>query len=147
MRSWRWIALVAAALLAIIAYFVILPGLSSARQKPSAFEVEVATYLLHHSVPDAAMRAANPLGARPDPAAVREGHDLFVQKCEACHAYDGGGKTEIGANVFPRPPVLKFAVLSISDGVLSHPQRYPEHGDAGLEFPRPASVGNRLLYP
>jgi predicted CXXCH cytochrome family protein len=116
MRSWRWIALVAAALLAIIAYFVILPGLSSARQKPSAFEVEVATYLLHHSVPDAAMRAANPLGARPDPAAVREGHDLFVQKCEACHAYDGGGKTEIGANVFPRPPVLKFAVLSISDG-------------------------------
>jgi predicted CXXCH cytochrome family protein len=117
MRSRRWIwFVVTAAILAVFAYAVIVPGLSSARQKPSAFEVKVATYLLHHSVPDAAIRAANPLGERPDPAALREGHDLFVQKCETCHAYDGGGKTEIGAGAFPRPPALKTAVLSISDG-------------------------------
>jgi predicted CXXCH cytochrome family protein len=116
MRSWRWMAFAAAALLAIIAYVVILPGLSSARQKPSAFEIEVATYLLHHSVPDAAIRAINPLGAKPQPASLREGHDLYVKNCETCHAHDGRGQTQLGANVFPRPPVLKDAVQSISDG-------------------------------
>ena len=109
---------IAIALLAVAgaAYVFLLPGLSVARQEPSGFEVEVATYLLHHSVPDSAVRAQSPLGPRPDPAAIQAGHDLFVQKCEVCHAYEGGGKTEIGAGAFPRPPALKTAVLSISDG-------------------------------
>jgi len=114
----RWsviVAIVVAALL-VTAYAVIVPGLSSARQKPSAFEVEVATYLLHHSVPDSAVARTNPLGAHPDPAALREGRDLFAKNCEACHAHDGRGQTQLGANVFPRPPNLKDAVRSISDG-------------------------------
>ena len=38
---------------------------------------------------------------------IRAGHDLFTAKCETCHAYDGGGRTEIGGNTFPRPPVLR----------------------------------------
>src|SRR5579872_5997872 len=116
-RSYLIIA-VALGVLAVagVAYEAIVPGLSSARQEPSGFEVEVATYLLHHSLPDGAVRAQSPLGARPDPAAIRAGHDLFAQKCEVCHAYDGGGKTEIGAGAFPRPPALKSAALSMSDG-------------------------------
>ncbi len=101
---------------AATAYAILLPGISVARQEPSGFETEVATYLLHHSVPASAIRAVNPLGARPDPAALRAGRDLFAQKCEACHAYEGGGKTEIGANVYPRPPVLRDLVPSMTDG-------------------------------
>jgi len=97
-------------------YFLILPGLSVARNEPSKFEVQVATYLLTHSVPASAKAMTNPLGAKPDPAAIRAGHDLFTQKCEACHAYDGGGRTEIGGNSFPRAPVLRTAVASMSDG-------------------------------
>jgi predicted CXXCH cytochrome family protein len=105
-------------LLAVVgaAYAFLLPGLSVARQEPSGVEVEIATYLLHHSLPASAINAVNPLGAHPDPAAVRAGHDLFTQKCEACHAYDGGGKTEIGANTFPRPPVLHQAAATMTDG-------------------------------
>ena len=98
------------------AYVFLLPGLSVARQEPSGLEVQIATYLLHHSVPQAAVNAVNPLGAHPDPAAIRAGHDLFAQKCAACHAYDGRGETEIGANVLPRPPALHQAALSMSDG-------------------------------
>lgn len=117
MRTGRWVLAIAVLLaLAAIAYAMLLPGLSVARREPSGFETEVATYLLHHSVPERAVRAVNPLGARPDPAALRAGHDLFAQKCEVCHAYDGGGKTEIGAGTFPRPPALHAAALSMSDG-------------------------------
>jgi predicted CXXCH cytochrome family protein len=70
--------------------------------------------LLHESVP-AAMRAqVNPLGG--DPADIAAGRDLFRQKCETCHAYDGSGKTEIGAGEYPRPPALGSLVTSMTDG-------------------------------
>jgi predicted CXXCH cytochrome family protein len=114
----RWIVITAVVVLALagVAYLKILPGLSVARQEPSRFETEVATYLLRHSVPASARDMVNPLGAHPDPAAITAGHDLFTKKCETCHAYDGGGKTEIGAGNFPRPPVLHTLVPSLSDG-------------------------------
>ncbi|HWY65518.1 MAG TPA: cytochrome c, partial [Rhizomicrobium sp.] len=108
--------LVALVVLAAGFYFAILPGLSVARNEPSKLEVAVATYLLDHSVPASAKAMTNPLGAHPDPAAIRAGHDLFTQKCETCHAYDGGGRTDIGGNIFPRAPVLRTAVASMSDG-------------------------------
>ncbi|HWU54289.1 MAG TPA: cytochrome c3 family protein, partial [Rhizomicrobium sp.] len=104
------------ALAGAVFYFAILPGLSVARQQPSKFEVAVATYLLQHSVPASAKAMTNPLGPHPDPAAVAAGHQLFTKKCETCHAYNGGGRTEIGAGSFPRTPVLRTAVASMSDG-------------------------------
>ena len=102
--------------LAGAAYFLLLPGLSVARQEPSRFEVQVATWLLHASVPAAEKNKVNPLNAQPDPANIRAGHDLFTAKCETCHAYDGGGKTELGAGSFPRPPVLRSLAPSLTDG-------------------------------
>ena len=103
-------------LLGWAAYALILPGLSIARQEPSAAEVEAATWLLHHSVPHASKDAVNPLGNHPDPAAITAGRELFRRKCEACHAYDGGGGTELGAGEFPRPPALRRAAPTMSDG-------------------------------
>jgi len=108
--------LVFLAIAAGIFYFAILPGLSVARNEPSKLEVDVATYLLRHSVPASAKAMVSPLGAHPDPAAVRAGHDLYTAKCETCHAYDGGGRTEIGGNAFPRVPALRPLVTSMSDG-------------------------------
>ena len=95
-------------------YALLLPDSSVARQEPSQFEVDVATWLLHASVPNSAKRIANPLGT--DPSSVAAGRDLFRQKCEVCHAYDGGGKTEIGSGAFPRPPALRATIASLSDG-------------------------------
>ena len=104
------------ALLAVVLDRTILPGLSSARGTPPAAEVAVATWLLRHSVPEAARARRNPLG--DDPAEIAAGQDLFRQNCEICHAYDGGGKTEIGAGQYPRPPALRALDPTLSDGEL-----------------------------
>jgi predicted CXXCH cytochrome family protein len=107
---------VAVALLALAGslYVFVLPGLSIARQEPPAIETAVATWLLRHSVPAEIKRRINPLAK--DAASISAGKDLFSQKCEACHAYDGAGKTEIGANVYPRPPALRDLIPSMTDG-------------------------------
>ena len=96
-------------------YEWLVPGLSSARQEPGPVETDVATWLLHRSVPAEAKARVNPLAT--DPAEIAAGHDVFSQKCEPCHGYDGGGKTEIGSGQYPRPPALKsMDVSSMSDG-------------------------------
>jgi predicted CXXCH cytochrome family protein len=101
-------------LLAAAAYIFVLPGFSMARNDPAALEIRIATWLLRHSVPAIDAQRVNPLGQ--DVAGITAGRELFRQKCESCHAYDGGGKTEIGAGTYPRPPVLKALVTSMSDG-------------------------------
>src|SRR6516225_6041457 len=94
----RLVLVVIAVLLVVggIAYAFLLPGLSKARQEPSGLETEIATWLLDNSVPAAAARATNPLGPKVAESDITAGRTLFRQKCEVCHAYDGGGKTEIG---------------------------------------------------
>jgi mono/diheme cytochrome c family protein len=108
--------LAALAVIAGVFYRFLLPGLSVADREPSAFEAQVATWLLHASVPEQAKAQRNPLGAHPDPAAVAAGRDLFRQKCELCHAYDGSGKTDIGSGAYPRPPALRVAAPTMPDG-------------------------------
>jgi predicted CXXCH cytochrome family protein len=96
-------------------YALVVPGLSRARTEPPGIEVAIATWLLHQSVPGAAKMAANPLGA--DPADVSAGRDLYRQKCEVCHAYDGSGQTALAPGQYPRPPALRSAaVTATSDG-------------------------------
>ena len=97
-------------------YASVLPGLSVARQEPSKLEVAIVSWLLRESVPSEARNAVSPLGAQPDPAAVTTGRELFTQKCEVCHAYDGGGRTEVGSGQFPRTPVLRDMTESMTDG-------------------------------
>jgi mono/diheme cytochrome c family protein len=96
-------------------YQWLVPGLSSARTEPGPLETKIATWLLHESVPAEAKARTNPLAN--DAAEIAAGSDLFKQKCEVCHAYDGGGKTEIGSGEYPRPPALhSMDVVSMSDG-------------------------------
>src|SRR5207237_4011309 len=100
-------------------YQLLLPGLSIARDEPWELETQVATWLLHQSVPASAKRIANPLSSAADSSSVAAGRDLFRQKCEVCHAYDGGGKTEIGSGAYPQPPALRAVVTSLADGGIS----------------------------
>ena len=98
-------------------YAAFVPGLSIAHQEPPAAEVLVATWLLHQSVPDEAKSAINPL--KDDAASIAAGKELYREKCETCHAYDGDGRTTIGAGQYPRPPALRsFAIQAIPDGEL-----------------------------
>jgi predicted CXXCH cytochrome family protein len=108
------LVVLAIVVLAVVLYLTALPGFSTARSEPPALETTVATWLLNHSVPAVEKRKKSPLGE--DAANVAAGGDLFRQKCESCHAYDGSGKTEIGAGTYPRPPVLKDLASSLTDG-------------------------------
>src|SRR5580692_9718760 len=124
MTSKRALQLTAAGIAAIA---VLLLGLyafikwegSSAREDAPALEASVAQWLLHYTVP-AGMRAMkNPLDVAANSADVEAGHAVYTQKCEICHAYDGGGKSEIGSGQYPRPPDLRSAdVQRMSDGEL-----------------------------
>jgi predicted CXXCH cytochrome family protein len=112
-----WTAFIVAMVVAILGalYVIFVPGLSSARSEPPQTEVAVATWLLHHSVPAEAKASVNPLGN--DAADITAGRDLYRQKCELCHGYDGSGKTGVGSGVYPRPPVLQSpAIMGMSDG-------------------------------
>src|SRR5271165_7000565 len=67
------------------------------------------------SVPAGDKARTNPIGG--DPADIAAGQDIFRQKCEVCHAYDGSGKTEIGAGQYPRPPALRsMNIMALTDG-------------------------------
>ena len=61
----------------------------------------------------------NPLSPDPGGADVSAGRELYRQKCEICHAYDGSGKTDMGAGHYPPPRDLRTAeVMNATDGEL-----------------------------
>ena len=91
-----------------------LPGLSSARPTPPTVEIAVASWLLLHSVPAADAERVNPLS--PTEAGLAAGAALFQQNCAVCHGFDGGGRTTIGTNVYPRAPALRQALPALTDG-------------------------------
>jgi predicted CXXCH cytochrome family protein len=114
-----WASFIVAIIVAVLGalYVIVVPGLSSARSEPPQAEVVIATWGLHQSVPADARAAVNPL--RNDVADITAGRDLYRQKCELCHGYDGSGKTSVGSGVYPRPPILRSpAIMGMSDGEL-----------------------------
>src|ERR1700678_2343829 len=111
----------AAVLLALVIglYALIMWEGSSARKDAPALEANVAQWLLHYTVPADVRAMNNPLDVGSGSAEVEAGHAVYTEKCEICHAYDGGGKTEIGSGQYPRPPDLRSAVVQrMSDGEL-----------------------------
>jgi len=92
---------------------------SSARKDAPALEANVAQWLLHYTVPAGFRAMKNPLDVEVTSADVEAGHEVYTKKCEICHAYDGGGRTEIGSGQYPQPPDLRGAdVQRMSDGEL-----------------------------
>jgi predicted CXXCH cytochrome family protein len=107
----------AIALIGIALYALIMWEGSSARDDAPALEIRVAQRLLHYTVPTDYRAMKNPLDINSGSADVQAGRQIYTQKCEICHAYDGRGKTEIGAGEYPRPPDLRSAdVQKMSDG-------------------------------
>jgi len=122
--SFRKIAVIAVALFALAAialYGYIISGGLTARQNPPAIEKNVTRWLLDVSVPESAKRMKNPLTADSGAVDVFAGQDLYKQKCEVCHGYDGSGKTESGGGLYPQPLDLRSReVKQATDGQLFH---------------------------
>jgi predicted CXXCH cytochrome family protein len=72
-----------------------------ARQKPSAIESFIAQRLVELSVPKAAKAMESPL--EKSDSNLAQGRELYRKNCEACHGYDGRGKTSLSDGLYPPP--------------------------------------------
>ena len=120
-RTWK-VGLIGVAvvvvLFGLLYAFIVWEG-SSARENAPVLESRIAAWLLYHTVPASDREKKNPLDTVAGSPDVSAGHEIFRAKCELCHAYDGSGKTDIGAGQYPRPPDLRSApVQQLSDGQL-----------------------------
>jgi len=89
----------------------------SARDEPSSVETFLARHVRRLATPSAAKNLVNPLS--PTPLDVAEARDHFADHCAICHANNGGGKTEIGGNMYPpAPDMRKEGTQNLTDGEL-----------------------------
>lgn len=87
----------------------------SAKDEPSALEKTVARAVRNLSIPSDAKQARNPFPATPENLADGRGH--FADHCAICHANDGSGDTEMGHNLYPKPPDLRLPqTQNLTDG-------------------------------
>ena len=91
----------------------------SARDKPAAIEAYFARHLRMLSIPPGVTSVKNPVPATP--LNIAQGRDHFADHCAICHANNGSGKTEIGANLYPPTPDLREGdTQRLSDGELMY---------------------------
>jgi mono/diheme cytochrome c family protein len=87
----------------------------SAKDEPSAFEKTVARAMRNLAIPRDAKQARNPIPATAENLA--EGREHFADHCATCHANDGSGDTEMGRNLYPKPPDLRLPqTQNLTDG-------------------------------
>jgi mono/diheme cytochrome c family protein len=77
----------------------------SARGNPSALEAYLAKTARNLSIPASERDAKNPLA--PTAEVLSETGAHFADHCATCHGNDGSGKTEIGQNLYPKPPDMR----------------------------------------
>jgi mono/diheme cytochrome c family protein len=108
------LAVLSAILIAIAVVAMLRTGVS-ARTGPTRPETIVARTMRHFAVPAAARSMRNPVPLNP--AVLAEGRAHFADHCAGCHANDGSGATEMGQNLYPKPPDMrKQSTQRLSDG-------------------------------
>lgn len=91
----------------------------SARQQPSAIEALVARTVRNMAIPRGAREEENPWKGLDTPDNLKEAREHFADHCALCHANDGSGKTEMGQNMYPKPPDMRQAqTQNLTDGEL-----------------------------
>jgi len=110
------VALALVGVITAIAASLLHDGLS-ARATPNKFEITIARNARHLAIPSTARQAQNPLLASPED--LRDARLHFADHCAICHGNDGGGKTMMGAGLYPKPPDLRLPqTQNLSDGEL-----------------------------
>jgi predicted CXXCH cytochrome family protein len=91
----------------------------SAKDEPSLPERVLARLVRNVSIPLIEARKANPL--QPTFDVLHDARDKFLDRCSVCHAHDGSGQTQVGRNLYPKPPDLRQpATQKLSDGQLHY---------------------------
>jgi mono/diheme cytochrome c family protein len=89
----------------------------SARDSPSIVEVWIAGRMRQLAMPRSARDAKNPF--RPTDEVLTEARRHFADECAICHGNDGSGRTEVGRNLYPKPPDVRLpATQQLTDGEL-----------------------------
>jgi mono/diheme cytochrome c family protein len=87
----------------------------SARDNPSVMEVYMAKTARKLAIPASDRDAKNPFV--PTAEVLSEARAHFADHCATCHGNDGRGKTEIGQNLYPKPPDMRQPeTQSLTDG-------------------------------
>ena len=103
-------------LIALTSYglFMIRRGFS-AKEEPSGVEKVLARTMRNMAIPAVAKNEKNPLPASN--SNIQEGLEHFADHCATCHANDGSGHSDIGENLYPKPPDMRSAeTQNLSDG-------------------------------
>jgi mono/diheme cytochrome c family protein len=89
----------------------------SARDRPSRAEALIAETMRRLAIPSAAKQRTNPIEITPE--AISEARAHFADHCAQCHANDGSGQSEMGMNMYPKPPDMRQRITQDkSDGEL-----------------------------
>jgi mono/diheme cytochrome c family protein len=89
----------------------------SAQATPGGFETTVGRRVRTLAIPRSARDTPNPVPLTQQVLAA--GREHFADHCAICHANDGGGDTEVGRGLYPRPPDMRLAATqSLPDGEL-----------------------------
>jgi predicted CXXCH cytochrome family protein len=121
MKRWRKTIFVLSVLVVIAGIYgaVLIRRGFSTLDEPSAPEKVVARTVRNLSIPSSAQRESNPLKATPE--ILNEARDNFIARCATCHGNDGGGHTQVGRNLYPKPPDLRAAeTQGLTDGQLHY---------------------------
>lgn len=87
----------------------------SASGEPGPVETAVARQLRHLAIPAADRDRQNPVPSTPEN--IHAGMAHFADHCAICHNNNGVGDTEIGRNLYPKPPNLRLdRSQSLTDG-------------------------------
>lgn len=89
----------------------------STRTLPSGFETAVAVSARSLASPSKARNLRNPAPSSPEVIAEAKAH--WADHCAQCHANNGSGETELGRNLYPRPPDMRQQeTQKLTDGEL-----------------------------
>jgi len=88
----------------------------SASAQPTALEAKLATMARTMAIPRDSAAMVDPLPASPENLVMASKH--FAAHCAVCHDNNGDGRTNIGNDLYPKPPDMRFGSQSMSDGAL-----------------------------
>ena len=118
MKQWK-IAIAALIVLAVIYGFVVIRRGFRATDEPTAPERLVARTVRNISIPASAKAAKSPIEVTGSD--LSEARENFNARCSGCHAIDGSGISQMGRNLYPKPPDLRSAqTQSLTDGEIEY---------------------------
>jgi predicted CXXCH cytochrome family protein len=90
-----------------------------ATDEPTAPERILARIVRNVSIPRSAKNTKNPIEATG--TALSEAREDFNARCSGCHGLDGSGISQMGRNLYPKPPDLRASeTQSLTDGEIEY---------------------------